>query len=141
MTAARRFAAANCRAADHFVVSLDAMNCRAVDHLVASLEAENCRAADHFVASLDAGLNHDPVRASRRASTRADRCVAEYHRFEAGQFSLSRSTMRSDRFSLREGASSRGGLLFSLSRSDRARSISLDSRGRGVGASTRSGRL
>jgi hypothetical protein len=85
MTAARRFSAVSCRAADHFVASLDAMNCLAVDHLVASLEAANCPAADHFVASLVAGLNHDSLRASRRASTRADRCVAEYHRFAAGQ--------------------------------------------------------
>ena len=85
MTAARRFATANCRAADHFVASLDAMNCRAVDHLVASLEAANCRAADHPVASLDAGLNHDPPHSSRRASTRVDRCVVGRHRFEAGQ--------------------------------------------------------
>jgi hypothetical protein len=85
MTAARRFATASCRAADHFVASLDAMNCRAVDHLVASLDAANCRAADHFVASLDSGSNHDPFRASRRASTLAGRCVAERHRFEEGQ--------------------------------------------------------
>ena len=85
MMAARRFAAVSCRAADHFVASLEATNCRAVDHLVASLEAANCRAADHFVASLEAGLNHDSLRASRRASTRAGRCVAERHRFEACQ--------------------------------------------------------
>ena len=85
MTAARRFAAVSCRAADHFVASLDAMNCRAVDHPGASLDVVSCRAADHFCASLDAGLNHGPLRASRRASTRADRCVAERHRFEAGQ--------------------------------------------------------
>jgi hypothetical protein len=47
--------------------------------------AANCRAADHFCASLDASLNHDPLHASRRASTRVDRCVVGRHRFAASQ--------------------------------------------------------
>src|SRR5262245_59880651 len=120
MMDARRFAAANCRAANHFVVSLDATNCRAVDRLGASLDAGPDRealraarlastradrhgaarhrfAADRLGASLaaascrvtagrpgaspDAGLDHDPLRAARYASTPANRYVAECHRF------------------------------------------------------------
>ena len=61
MTAARRFGTANCRAADHFVASLDAMNCRAVDHLVASLEAllvSTARARYCYLPLVDSTATH-----------------------------------------------------------------------------------
>jgi len=82
---ARRFAAASCRAAaGQAGASLGAANCRAAGHLGASLAAASCRVtAGRPCASPDAGLDHDPLRAARYASTPANRFVAECHRFVA----------------------------------------------------------
>jgi hypothetical protein len=85
MMDARRFAAASCRAtAGQAGASLGAANCRAAGHLGASLAAASCRVtAGRPCASPDAGLDHDPLRAARYASTPANRFVAECHRFVA----------------------------------------------------------
>jgi hypothetical protein len=80
---AQHFAAASCRAtASQAGASLGAANCRAAGHLGASLAAACCRVtAGRPGASPDAGLDHDPPRAARYASTPANRYVAECHRF------------------------------------------------------------
>src|SRR5262245_22589010 len=73
MMAARRFAAASCRAAaGQADASPGAVNCRAGDHLGASLDSMNCLAADRLGASLDAGPDRETLRAARRPSARAD---------------------------------------------------------------------
>src|SRR5215470_665886 len=81
----RRFVAVSCRAAaGQAGASLGATNCRAAGHLGASLAAASCRAtAGRPCASLVAGLDRDPLRAARYASTPANRYVAECHRFAA----------------------------------------------------------
>jgi hypothetical protein len=85
MMAARRFAAASCHAtAGQAGASLGAANCRVAGHLGASLAAAGCRVtAGRPCASPDAGLDHDPPRAARYASTPANRYVAGCHRFAA----------------------------------------------------------
>src|SRR5262245_6930221 len=101
MMAARRFAAASCRATadqagaslaaasgaaapSQAGASLAAANCRAAGHLGASLAAASCRVtAGRPCASPDAGLDHDPLRAARYSSAPANRYVAECHRFAA----------------------------------------------------------
>jgi hypothetical protein len=92
MMDARHLAAASGHArADLLAASLDATNCRAGDHPGASPAAPSflATAAGRLAASLGAGPDHDALRASRRASTRAGRCVAERHRFGAGQVGAS----------------------------------------------------
>src|SRR5262245_51714283 len=87
-TDARRFAAASCRAtAGQAGASLGVTNCRVAGHLGASLAAASCRVtAGQPCASPDAGLDHDPLRAARYASTPANRYVAEYRRFAAANY-------------------------------------------------------